>query len=392
MKKIVKIVIVFFTLLLSFTVLIDEGFAANSSWSIQIVDSGSIGDIWASLVLDVKGNPHISYQMDYYLKYASWDGKNWNTQTVDLAGVFSFALDSNGNPHIIYSSDLSLKYASWTGSGWRIETVEGKVHVYHVSLALDRFGNPHISYDVGGSVEQGNLRYAYWAGSSWVIQTVDDEEGSGLYNSIALDSQGNPHISYACYSYSFQELQYASWNGTGWNKQIVMGNAFSGICTSLILDSLDNPHISYGERSVYWDYSSTAIKYASWTGSSWNIQTVDQGKKVQPSNSFALDAAGNPHIIYKGDKGLQYASWTGTKWGIQVIDQDEKVSPGLLILDSSGHPHVTYIDQTNGIQLKYAISVTNSTVFPWSIIGVIVALAIIIPIAIVVGFRVLKRK
>jgi hypothetical protein len=392
MKKIVILFMIFFTLLFLFNSLISPSFAANMSWKIQIIDSGYMGGNSESLVLDSQDNPHMSYLKDGNLMYASWNGKTWNIQTVETAGACSLALDSNGNPHISYSSGSRLKYASWTGSSWSIETVEEKKgYVYYISLALDHLGNPHISYEVGGSADGGNLKYAYRAGLSWTIQIVDDDYGSGLYNSLALDSSGNPHISYAYYSYSIEELRYASWNGTAWNKQIVVGNAYSGMSSSLVLDSLDNPHISYGERSVYWDDSSTAIKYTSWTGSTWNTQIVDQGKKVQPFNSFALDSAGNPHIVYERAAGLQYARWTGSKWDIQVID-NEQVNLGSFVLDSNGYPHINYCDYTSGSQIKYAFALTISTVFPWSTVGVIVAFVIIIPIAIVVGFRSLKRK
>ena len=71
-----------------------------------------------------------------------------------------------------------------------------------------------------------------------------------------------------------------------------------GSDSSLALDSSNNPHLSYE--------GSGGLKYASWTGTGWSIQTVDMGQISY--TSLALDSSDNLHISYQEDEALKYAS------------------------------------------------------------------------------------
>jgi MYXO-CTERM domain-containing protein len=237
----------------------------GTSWHTETVGGGH-NVLCTSLALDPSGNPRISYfDLGYDdLKYASWNGTSWDTETVDSAGIVggesSLALDSSGNPHISYKyyPDLTytnghLKYASWNGSSWHTETVDsdGVVGGF-TSLALDSSGNPHISYY---DSTNGDLKYASWNGSSWHTETVDSTGDVGRWTSLALDSKGNPHISYC--DWTNGDLEYASWNGSSWHTETVDSTGDVGRWTSLALDSKGNPHISY-----YDYYNNRDLKYA----------------------------------------------------------------------------------------------------------------------------------
>lgn len=93
---------------------------AETTWSIQVVDSvGTVG-YSSSLALDLNGRVHISYLDDTNddLKYAWWNGSGWVIQVVDSPGMVgrfpSLALDSSGRAHISYLdyTNGDLKYAS----------------------------------------------------------------------------------------------------------------------------------------------------------------------------------------------------------------------------------------------------------------------------------------
>ena len=81
------------------------------------------------------------------------------------------------------------------------------------------------------------------------------------------------------------------------------------------MDSADSPHIGYRENYAY------DLKYARWTGSAWDIQTVDSTGYVGVSPSLALDSAGNPHISYYDNTNddLKYAFGTMPVFGYLPI-------------------------------------------------------------------------
>jgi hypothetical protein len=83
-----------------------------------------------------------------------------------------------------------------------------------------------------------------------------------------------------------------------WFAQTVDSGGDVGYCSSLALDSNNFPHISY------YDATNKDLKYAHWTGTAWDIQTVDSGEyawaSVGGSSSLALDSADRPHISYSG--------------------------------------------------------------------------------------------
>jgi len=89
-------------------------------------------------------------------------------------------------------------------------------------------------------------------------------------------------------------------------------------------------------------------------GGSWHIETVDSAGYVGWYTSIALDSSGHPHISYLSIPGdLKYAYYDGT-WHIETVDKTGNVGLHTSIaLDSSGHPHISYYDDTNG-DLKYA--------------------------------------
>ncbi len=120
---------------------------------------------------------------------------SWRIETVDLGyyetGWYSsLALDSSDYPHISYFEFFDylngyLKYARWDGDEWQFEHVDtGGDTCYYISLALDSNDHPHISYQKRD--DENDLRYAHWDGSEWWVETVDAEDITGYYSSIII--------------------------------------------------------------------------------------------------------------------------------------------------------------------------------------------------------------
>ena len=336
----------------------------ESSWETQIVDKAGKAGLYPSLALDQSNCPHISYLDTSYgeLKFAHWTGSAWDIQVVDsssFTGYFtSLVLDSYGYPHISYYDLIygDLRYARWTGISWEIQTVdspaEGSLYTvgWYTSLALDMNDNPHISYFDENAVA---VKYAHWTGTNWDIQVIDRTNALWTkYTSIAVDSQNRPHITYQYYLGG----KYARWTGSNWDIQTV--DTGWGIWnSSLALDAYDNAHISYCK--IYYN-DAVGLTYAHWTGSVWDIQELERGAEWSNGlgyfSSIFLDSKGNPHISYydRADKKLKYARYTGLTWDIQSVDNGVDVGMYTSIaLDGNDNPHIAYYDNYMG-DLKYA--------------------------------------
>ncbi len=160
-----------------------------------------------SVALDSKDNPHVARGGSPIgsnpLLYYSWNvtSSSWDKQRLEeyndtiTSNVWSLALDSNENPHICYTIyprkpgyPVELKYANWNGTNWNIKTIDSVDSANSiVSLALDSHNKPHVIYGNNG------LKYAEYNGTAWNKQVID---AAGSNGSIAIDSNDNMHVCY----------------------------------------------------------------------------------------------------------------------------------------------------------------------------------------------------
>jgi hypothetical protein len=190
-------------------------FLNGTGWKTEKITS-EISAFSTSLALDPSGNPHIGYWGNESISCASWAEPKWTIQRVDPSArldsssqkysIMSLAMDSGNNPHLSYIDNMILKYASWNGLNWDIQALTSTGYLGgYPSLALDSYGYPHISY----SEKQGNgdnLRYTCWNGTIWNNETVVNNGEDAFSSSLSLDKKGNPHISYT----SGGSLMYAT--------------------------------------------------------------------------------------------------------------------------------------------------------------------------------------
>jgi hypothetical protein len=293
-----------------------------------------------------------------------------DVQTNGALGVLSLTLDSNDNPHITYYryfkndyyNPANLTYASWNGPAWETQTLESG---QEGSLALDSFNNPHICY-IYSTPRSFYLKYTSWTGSNWNNQTVDSSFVGSFslgINSLALDSNNDPHISYSEQSDLNTTLKYASWTGSNWSIQTIDTEAPSSDFyeASISLDSNNYPHVVYGEGNMIYGTAFnnvSNVKYAQWNGQSWSIQTVFLN--VSSFENIVLDSNGYPHFTYLVGASLRYASWDGSTWSTQIVDSNPLISDSsFLALDSHDKPHICYfkepeIGSETGGNLMYA--------------------------------------
>jgi hypothetical protein len=297
----------------------------------------------------------------------------WNIQTVDsnfASGIAGICLDSNNNPHIAYvayengnpRNPIDVVYASWTGSSWNIQTIikgdEGSnIHLYNFVLTSNN--NPYILFD--NDVNGGLL---LWNGSNGRMQTVDKEGSTGGF--LGLDALGNLHVAYKAnlpasevpsgvVTDDVSALKYASWNGSSWIAQTVESPISYSDNVYLAFDSNNNPLIMYGNETSFLSNgaSLSSVKFATWNGTVWNTQTVISNSTI--FGNMVLDSKGYPHFIYRqyANNTLSYASWNGSTWSMTVVSNAHffDINAGFLALDRYDYPQVDFVVNNS---LRYA--------------------------------------
>jgi|YelNatPaOPRAMG01_1025707.scaffolds.fasta_scaffold51251_1 hypothetical protein len=281
----------------------------------------------------------------------------WNTQTLNQngAGLGEIAIDSAGNVHILYGeyengdyhNPVDLIYSTQTGSSWDYQVVAKDVFIQDFKLDLNN--NPHIVYRSSAT----GLKYASWTlGSVLTSFKLIDQEGRA--GALALDSSGNPHIAYTANGQALPVvLNYAVWTGSTWDIQTVDNTSRTIEDTVyLTIDLHGNPQILYGYQSPGNGNAQTTIKLATLSSSGWNVQTVVTNALDGAYRNMVLDSKGLPHFTYvKADPTrtfnngvLNYISWNGTMWNSQIIASNINWGFGAayLALDSHDNPHVNY--------------------------------------------------
>jgi hypothetical protein len=426
--------LVFVALFLVSLVTVSSAISADTEtiWNIQTMDKTSGGPI--AVAIDTNNNPHILYghyqngstSSPFEVIYASWNGTNWNKQTVPFKNIIANFIDSEGNPHFLYQSTNRLIYAWWTGTNWTQQTVTNEGYTNRCVLALDSSGNPHLAYttDLGNPQGPIILKYASWTGTNWSIQNVDSYSSLFQYSSmyLGLDSNGNPHIMYGNvtqYPMSspnggvkiLYSVKFAEWNGSAWKIQ----TAFSHLSRygNMALDSKGHPHFIYTQDYPISHGSNSTLFYVSWNGSAWNSQTVVSDANLGDGSSFALDAYDFPHIDFCNgtSEALVYAYWAGNAWDFQTVGPNNlAIEAGPLAIDSKGNVHITYSGDLDGfmsfgetVYIMYAKGSESiytpipSTSSPSSIIDALVAvqtvvIALVIFLMVVVVSFLLYRR
>jgi hypothetical protein len=376
------------------------------SWHNERVDSGS----QPSLAMNPYGVPRISYwSANDSLKYAIYASDTWYLTVADATeGVgqhSSLKIDTNGHPHISYfdSTSGSLKYAYNDGSTWHYSAVDAAPSGQYTSLALESGTNPLIAYCGMVNVPQvyylcGSLKYAYFDGLEW--QNITLADGLGVANALALDRAGQPYIASCETSLAYdhagnytgslacQGIQIATTvttttlttpstlapsqplpnvqerghlgevpqaegvrAGEAWQFEVVRQPRRLGSSSSVALDAAGEPHVVFTLK----EEQTAALTHAWRQAGVWKFETVDSLPWIDEMNgrNLALDALGNAHIVYGGDQ-LYYAWYDGSQWHTEVIDP----TPGAgrsasLALDGEGHPHVSYVAQGDLVYASY---------------------------------------
>ena len=319
------------------------GRRTSAGWEIQIVHLTMGAGESFSMVLDMADYPHLVYDAGWYgnlaIRYTRKTTQGWIYETVDHSSWIrqaSIVLDSKESPHISFFNDQTAEfiYAWRSENGWITETVDTNGHYRGINaLAVNNQDEPRLAYFVETGFNQCSLRFASRTTSGWITQTLKSEISGGPTGiSMRMDQANRPHL-----AYELAGIWYSWYDGTIWKFEQV--ETYSAGKVSLALDSSDDAHISFQNN-----YN---LMYTNNKSGNWSTETVDDSQDTGFNSSLALDNDDVPHISYydRGNLTYMYASQTADGWFIEsVLKVPVSVSviqpDTVLNLDSAGKPRI----------------------------------------------------
>ena len=300
----------------------------------------------------------------------TYDGINhaWATSTADYASHSgpenAIVVDSNGFVHVVYinGENFRVMHAVFDGTGWNtrlVDTCAGQ-YCWDAHMVIDDLDELHVAY----AANNNKIVYQHFDGVDWT-GTVVSSTAAFAPVGIDLDSNRLPHISYAgAGQYCGGGLRLASFNGTDWNSQHVDQGTNKGCDSSIVIDGNDRVYIAYQDRQ------NEALKFATNTSGSWISYTPEAsefGNSMQPgyATSLAMDEEGRFHIAhYDSDNDdLRYSTGVPNgQWSNTAVDTGGNTGRNPSIaLDAAGDVHVVYASWA-GFDLKYAkLNTTSNT-------------------------------
>jgi hypothetical protein len=288
-------------------------FKSGGAWVVEILASGYLGEMSASLALDPSGVPHICYPRQdlSQLIYASRTGGTWTAETAlsVVAAVPSLAIDAQGNPHVAFhdATTTSLVYATRAGGAWTSMTLEMGDSGYFPSLKLDSAGDPCIvsSAEVGGM----QTHYEVRKNGIWRMEPIEFAWPQ-YYTSLALDRQDRPWVAYCNYNGSYYYgLRLATLTNGRWDLSVP--DSLGYIFSSVAVDPDGAPHLCYWNYDQHLWFADASVHIVEPSGGeTWPVGSVQrvEWKGIGPVDLFlSTDGGAAYRLVQAGIEANSYA-------------------------------------------------------------------------------------
>ncbi len=385
MKKIIKIIISFIFISLTFNFTLVCGSANNDKWyrvwggngddSCYAIDSDSSSNIYLGGTFQVISDSGSSSTL-CLVKFDNTGTYQWNkTFGFSYRGGL-IAVDSSDNIFLageIYNQNSSTHdfvLAKYDPSGnyqWN-QTWDSGYNDVCYTMALDSHENVYLagSSMIGPDNEDFCLvKYDYLGNYQW------NKTWGGLYNdicwAIALDSSDNIFLagntgSYGAGSFDMGLVKFNSTGDFQWNK--TWGSDSGDFCKAIVLDASENIYLagsSYSEG--YSDIS--LVKYDKFGNYQWN-RTWGGGTSFENCYSMLIDPSGNLYLA--GSKGIQHCvvvyDTNGTfHWAKSLIFYQGGIATGM-VRDINGNIYVGGYVYKNIASRDEFLLIKNLHLFP----------------------------
>ena len=347
----------------------------NHQWTKTTADYGNEAGHENAMAIDSNGHVHIVHASGdgYAFTHSVYDGSSWTPTAIkNCEGSYCWdthmVIDDNDELHAAYSTNTGLiVYMHYDGSSWASTQVTTGAKVGPVGIALDSNNHPHISFTGYHQYCGNGLRLASFDGASWSTNIIESGSNKGCDSAIIIDGNDNAYIAFQdrdTTKLKFTTNKSGSWityapDTGGYNI------AYPGYYSSLAMDDQGQFHIAH------YDSDNDDLRYSTGVpNGAWTNTVVDSSGDAGRNPSIAIDAAGDPHIVYRSWSGwkLKYATLnpSSPNWQVSTIETTGGSGDGTgesnsIIIDEGGMMHVAYTDETNGV-LRYATKSTGVTV------------------------------
>ncbi|MEC7167493.1 MAG: thrombospondin type 3 repeat-containing protein [Candidatus Thermoplasmatota archaeon] len=352
----------------------------NHQWTKTTADFGNEAGHENAIAIDSNGHVHIVHASGdgYAFTHSVYDGTSWTPSGIkNCEGSYCWgtdmAIDENDELHVAYSTNTNkVVYMRYDGTTWNSTQISSSAKVGPVGIALDSNNHPHISFTASGMHCGNGLKLASFDGTGWTTNSIDSGSNKGCDSALLIDGNDKAYISYLDRSQS--KLKFATNKSGSWADYTPDSGGFStgypGSDTSLAIDHQGRFHIAHFDSHE--DYEDLRYSVGVPNGA-WTTTVVDSSGDTGRDPSIAIDAAGDPHIVYRSWSGWKFKYATlnpsSPSWQVSTIESvpgsigDGTGESNSIIIDDGGTIHVAYSDETNGV-LRYAtkptgVSVTN---------------------------------
>ncbi|MCH2059487.1 MAG: cadherin domain-containing protein [Verrucomicrobiales bacterium] len=318
----------------------------SGEWELSIVDNdlGSQGghDLFqTSLSHQANGKPAIAYKSNgNTIKYAAYDGENWNISTIDQGNFAlyqnpSLSFGPDGKPAIAYSLGSELRCAQYEGEQWTISGLPVAAPGKTLHLRHNPDGRPAIAYT---QADRG-IGFTVFDGQNWNSQTASAAGGNG-WPSLAFDPNGHPAIVHGT-------LQYTTFDGESWQSSTVATN--TGITGLPALSFSPEGHPAIASRNF-----NKNLNFSSFDGQDWSTE-VPGGEEGTFGwfASLSHNPEGYPEIasraLIDGRNGVRHVAFDGQNWVSQQVDfTAAQVGRAISLAHGpTGDTAISYMDVTN---------------------------------------------
>ena len=294
---------------------------AAYTWDGITLDASANVGLMLSAASDGGGVPHVSYYSTANggdLKYATFDGSSWTTETLlgtadDEGNATSIAValapDPRTSPlHIVHHNQTTSTWhhsaRSNGGSWWHgvIETL-GTPGTFGRDSGAGVFGDVDVAklYAAYPDPDGDGLRFAeanVEAPPPYTGLISSHEGGVDVYDiELLVDpSNGDAHLAYV--DQANFDLHYAVRTAGGlWLSQVAQADLLCAGCTiSIALDSQGRPHITYSR------FHDGIVSLAhTWLDGTWQVEDLDTGTFGNEfvNVSLQVDDFDNLHLTYQ---------------------------------------------------------------------------------------------